>query len=148
MDKAKQNYKIGQVRIVSAEQIKMEYGRSISYEEKRFFCSNCGEYVSYVHRNKGKTFFRHIKKNEETMECELRINTQKELSIYQKVGLPIYLKKDLNGNFNLAIGFYPIDENIIEISQREQFSITISGIKDAYNFKRMYYIDNKNLGYA
>ena len=89
MDKAKENYRIGEVRIVSADQIKKEFGRNVSYDEKRFFCTNCGEYVSYVNRDKGKTFFRHVKKTEESIECDLRIDSQSQLTVYQKVGMPI-----------------------------------------------------------
>ncbi|CEP95570.1 Uncharacterised protein [[Clostridium] sordellii] len=144
MDKAKENYKVGEVRIVSADQIKIEYARSVSYEEKKFFCSNCGEYVTYVNKDKGKTFFRHIKKTEETKECELRIDAQSQLSVYQKVGLPTYLKKDSNGNFNLFIGFYAIDKKIMELSKNEKASITILGGKSNYNLTKKYFIDNIN----
>lgn len=144
MDKAKENYKIGEVRIVDAVQIKKEYNRSISYEEKKFFCSNCGEYVTYVNREKGKTFFRHAKKTEESNECELRIDSQSELTVYQKVGLPIYLKKDINNYYSIYIGFYAIDKNKIEILKNEKVNIVISGVKSRFDFRKMFYIDDIN----
>lgn len=144
MYKAKENYKLGEVRIVNAEQIKKEYKRSISYEEKKFFCSNCGEYVTYVNRSKGKTFFRHIKETEETKSCDLRIKSQQELSVYQKVGLPIYLKKDFNRTFSLSIGFYSIDKKAIELSKTERASVTISSVKSNYNLTKKYFVDDMN----
>lgn len=144
MDKAKENYKIGEIRVVSASQIKAEYGRSIPYGEKKFFCNNCGEYVTYVNRDKGKTFFRHIKKTDETKECELRIGVQRQLSVYQKVGIPIYLKKDSNGNFSLYIGFYAIDKKVIEELKHEKASIKIYGVKGNSNLIKNYFIDNLN----
>lgn len=144
MDKAKENYNLGEVRIVNAEQIKKEYNKTISYEDKKFFCSNCGEYVTYVNKKKGKTFFRHIKETEETKACDLRIKSQQELSVYQKVGLPIYLKKNSNGNFSLFIGFYSINKNLMELSKIERASVTISGLKSNYNLSKKYFVDDNN----
>lgn len=142
MDKAKENYKIGEVRIVSANQIKTQYGRTISCEEKRFFCTNCGEYVTFVNPIKKKPYFRHIKSTEESYECELRIDGQGKLSIYEKVGMSIYLKKNQNKNFSLYIGFYAVNQKDICLLKNE--SITILPIKSNRKLENKYFIDSIN----
>lgn len=142
MEKAKENYKSGEIRIVSAEQIKKQHGRTISSEEKRFFCLTCGEYVAYVNSVKKKSYFRHIKKTAETKECELRTEGQNKLFVYQKVGLPIYIKKNQNDKFSIHIGFYGIDKKDIQPLKNE--NIIISSSKDNKNFENKYFIDDIN----
>ncbi|MDB8794607.1 hypothetical protein PN290_01485 [Romboutsia sp. 1001216sp1] len=144
MDRAKENYKIGEVRIVSADYIKDTYKRSISFEEKKFFCTNCGEYVTYVYRNKGKTFFRHTNTTEETKQCELRIDSQGQLSVYQRVGLPLYLKKENNNKYQLYIGFYSLGDKTINDLREKQSKITIKPAKNLSSYQKEYYIDKIN----
>lgn len=143
MDKAKEN-KIGEVRIVNSEQIKKEYNRTISHNEKKFFCINCGEYVTYVNGYKKKAHFKHRKNTDETKYCEERVDQPELLSVYQKVGLQIYLKRDTYNNFNLFIGFYPIGKSLINTSEYEQRSIKILGVKNSSNYKKEYCINNIN----
>lgn len=144
MDKAKENYKIGQVRTVTAKQIEEEYKRRVQYKEKKFFCPNCGEYVTFAYGKKNKSFFRHANENEETKECDLRSKSEGELSIYQKIGLPLYLKKESNNKYQLYIGFYSLGESNVNDLIRRQSKITIKAAKTISGYKKTYYIDNIN----
>lgn len=142
MYKAKDNYSIGKQRTVTADEVEKIYMSTIAASSRRFICPSCGEYVAFVRRYKYKSYFKHCNSNDATKFCELRSQSEKNLSIYEWVGLPLYLKKS-NNKFELNLGFYSIDETIMNIS-REEFKVFIEPQNDNTKESISYFIDNKN----
>jgi len=73
--------------------------------KKKIICTICGEYVTFARGEIKEPYFRHSMQNEETRYCELRSQIEQNSTIYEKVGLPLYLKKTSNSGFELYLGF-------------------------------------------
>ena len=114
MEKAKEDLKNGIIKTITAEEANKKYTHTISSKKKMFFCLYCGEEVAFVRRSKEnhKPFFRHSNEKENGNTCEKRNKIETYSSIYEKLGLPLYLEKE-NNNYSLNIGFYKIKEEIL-----------------------------------
>ena len=114
MEKAKEDLKNGIIKTITAEEANQKYSQTISSKQGRFFCLYCGEEVAFVRRSKEnhKPFFRHSNEKENGNTCEKRNKIETYSSIYEKLGLPLYLEKE-NNNYSLNIGFYKIKEEIL-----------------------------------
>lgn len=142
MDKAKEIYSVGKQRLVDADNIERIYCGSVPSNAKRFFCPSCGEYVTFVHiKKKGhKSYFRHCNINETTKMCDLRSKNTEQLSIYERVGLPLYLKEYSRGVFELYLAFYSIDKQKLNIGNKLRETIEIG----AKSKKNIYYLNENN----
>lgn len=104
------------------------------YPAGRFICPECGEEV-FLSRSKYKNFFKHRKRTDQTPECERRVDSVSVESIYERIGLPLYLKEDTPGYFKLYIGFQPLSPSEIEQAERKGAQIWVDG-KVKYNVTR------------
>ena len=94
-----------------------EYTLPGFYPIGRFICPECGEEV-FLSRSKYKNFFKHRKRTDQTPECERRVDSVPSESIYERIGLPLYIKEISSGNFKLYMGFQALSS--FEIEQAEQ----------------------------
>lgn len=93
----------------------------------RFYCPECGEIVFF--RAKGGNHpnqFYHQEKNESTPECDKRVDGRSELSLNQRVGLPLYLTGILSGTFQLSIGFPALGTKMLHKAAEASYSVEIS----------------------
>ncbi|WP_142414228.1 hypothetical protein [Hathewaya massiliensis] len=143
MHKAKENYSIGKHRTVTADEMEKVYYNTISSSNKRFICPECGEYLTFVRSNKYKSYFRHGNIKEATKLCEQRSKSDQSYSIYERIGLPIYLKK-FNDSFHIYLGFYSIDEWLMSLAIKEGFEVSIKLLNANDNSQIKYFINNIN----
>ena len=125
MDKAFEVDIRGNEKIVEAEDIKKKISNTVSVKDKRFFCPQCGEYLSFVRKEKHKSFFRHTKLNEDTKKCELRVQGNEYSSLYEKHGLNLYIKRN-DQTYTLAIGFRRIKSKDLNFLSRHNISFDIT----------------------
>lgn len=81
-----------------------EYERSNLYSRSRFICPECGEAV-HLTGSKYSNFFAHYKKSDVSAECDRRIDGEPTDSVYERIGLPIYMRRTASGDFNLYMAF-------------------------------------------
>ena len=128
MYRAKDNYSIGKHRTVTSEELEKNYSGTIPSSNKQFICPECGDYLAFVRRHKYKSYFRHCNSNDRTKDCDLRSQSNQSIFIYERVGLPLYIKSCNNNIFELYLGFYNIDEKSMKTAKTEEFKISISSI--------------------
>ena len=93
----------------------------------RFYCPECGEIVFF--RAKGGSHpnqFYHQEKTESTPECDKRVDGRSELSLNQRVGLPLYLTGILSGHFQLNIGFPALGVEMLQRAAEANYTVEIS----------------------
>lgn len=103
-----------------------EYERRSDYAQSRFICPECGEAV-FLTGSKYSNHFSHFKKMHSSSECDRRIDGVPTDSVYQRLGLPIYLRKSNKTNFELFMGFKALPNSIMNKVEREQIYVKISG---------------------
>ncbi|MBD7970008.1 hypothetical protein [Paenibacillus gallinarum] len=126
MDSAIEYYQLGKIRTVAATDAKSLYTHSIGVAAKQFVCPECGEYVGFVLPTNRTPHFKHARQNEVTKECERRVSSQNyNNSIYERLGLPLYLRKFSEEQYELCIGFYGLDESLITDVEMDNLKVTI-----------------------
>lgn len=131
MERAKEHLGNGKTKIITAEEASIKYKQTISSKDAKFFCLCCGEQVAFVHRSNEnyKHFFRHSKQFKNDNYCEKRINIIESKSVYEKLGLPLYLKKTSKLLYELKLGLHKAPEMLIDLfNNREEF-ITIKSFE-------------------
>lgn len=108
-----------------------DYPRGAHYFTGRFICPECGELV-HLTGSKYSNHFAHYKKSETSAECDRRVDGVPTQSIYEKLGLPIYLRKDSNNNFRLFLGFRSLQSSTLEQATKDNMSFSISGSTAKY----------------
>lgn len=103
-----------------------DYDRKSFYIKSRFICPECGETV-HLTGSKYSNHFSHSKKTDISAECDRRIEGESTESVYERIGLPIYIRKDINNNFFLYLGFKALPASIMENAEREHISVKIAG---------------------
>ena len=98
-------YERGKLREANAN----EYNRASYYSRSRFICPECGEPV-HLTGSKYSNFFSHFKKTDISAECDRRVDGVSTISLYQRMGLPIYLRCEDEEKFGLYIGFKRVSE--------------------------------------
>ena len=101
-----------------------DYTRSRIYPQGRFICPECGELV-HLAGSKYANHFSHYKKTDVSVLCDRRVDGVSIQSIYERMGLPLYLRKDVNGDFRLFMGFRPLPVEVIELAGKNRVSFTI-----------------------
>lgn len=118
-------YAVGIEKEVSATDFENSY--YIPGRLSRFFCPECGEIVYF--RNKGGTHpsqFYHQEKTDKTPECDKRVDGRSDLSLSQRVGLPLYLSRMLSGQFQLNIGFPALGHEMLKKAASAGYTVEIS----------------------
>lgn len=116
----------GREEELSAEKVDV---KSLIQRSEGFFCPECGEPVSYVKASVRGSLrhchFKHHKQQEEhEIDCDLRVDGQGNYSYYERVGLPLFLKRN-KGNFTLNLGFFGMTENLMPSFKGKGVDISI-----------------------
>lgn len=96
----------------------------IPQRRTRFYCPECNEIVFF--RAKGGSHpnqFYHKEKTDRTPECDKRVDGRSNLTISQRVGLPLFITQISTGNFQLNIGFPAISAKTLD--NAAQFDCTV-----------------------
>jgi len=132
-------YYIGIETEVDADDFDNQY--YIPNRKERFFCPECNEIVYF--RAKGGNHpnqFYHQEKNDRTPECDKRVDGRANLTLSQRVGLPIFLTGIFSGNFQLSIGFPALGLKTLESVAKSGCVVKISST----NQNRTLKIDQTN----
>lgn len=116
-----------------------EYERSNLYSRSRFICPECGEAV-HLTGSKYSNFFAHYKKSDVSAECDRRIDGEPTDSVYERIGLPIYMRRTASGDFNLYMAFKALPNSVMNQAISDNISISIDG-------KSVYKINNERFSY-
>ena len=107
-----------------------EYDRSRYYSKDKFICPECGEAV-HLTGSRYSNHFAHFKKNEVSAECDRRVDGRPTDSVYERIGLPIYMRKNSSEDFYLYMGFKALPPMLMEKAIQESISVKIDG-KNTY----------------
>lgn len=103
-----------------------EYDRSRYYSRDRFICPECGEAV-HLTGSRYSNHFAHFKKSDVSAECDRRVDGSPTDSVYERIGLPIYIRKNATGDFYLYMGFKALPPGLMEKAIKESISVKIDG---------------------
>lgn len=117
-----------------------EYSRARVYYQGRFICPECGELV-HLTRSKYSNHFSHYKKTEVSAQCDRRVDGLPTQSVYERIGLPLYLRKDGNNDFRLFMGFRTLPIKILEQAEKNNLSFKIIGTNQKYKITRERFIN-------
>ena len=95
-----------------------EYDRSRYYSRDRFICPECGEAV-HLTGSRYSNHFAHFKKSEVSAECDRRVDGSQTDSVYERIGLLIYMRKNSSGDFYLYMGFKVLPPMLMEKASQE-----------------------------
>lgn len=101
-----------------------EYDRSRYYSRDRFICPECGEAV-HLTGSRYSNHFAHFKKSDVSAECDRRVVDSPTDSVYERIGLPIYIRKNAAGDFYLYMGFKALPPGLMEKAIKESISVKI-----------------------
>ncbi len=101
-----------------------EYNSHGYFPKGRFICPECGEPV-YIRPSKYANFFVHYKKTDETEECDRRVDGESHESVYERLGLPLYIREFRDKEFKLLMGFKSLPEDLILQAEKSKACITI-----------------------
>jgi len=117
-------YKIGIETEVNADEFDGQM--YIPARRTRFYCPECGEIVYF--RAKGGAHpnqFYHQEKTDQAPECDKRVDDRSELSLKERVGLPLYITR--NGfSYELSIGFPALGKDMLSKASEAQYTVEIS----------------------
>lgn len=124
------SYSRGKQKEVNAD----DYRNKYVYSYEKFICPECGEDVSLVRSD--SNFFRHHKKTSTSLDCSLRVEKPSLESIYERVGLPMYIRKKSESTFSLYIGFKALPSNIFNQAVSDKMSLSINNKKYMIDYSR------------
>ncbi|PLT84539.1 hypothetical protein [Mediterraneibacter gnavus] len=101
-----------------------EYDRSRYYSKDRFICPECGEPV-HLTGSKYSNHFAHYKKSDVSAECDRRVDGSPTDSVYERIGLPIYMRINSSGDFYLYMGFKALPTALMEKAVAESVKVKI-----------------------
>lgn len=113
-------YERGKQKEVNAD----EYDRLQNYGGSRFICPECGEAV-FLTGNKDSNHFAHYKQSDASAECDRRVDGKPTESVYEHIGLPIYMRKSTSDDFYLYMGFKALPHTLMEKAVKESMTIKI-----------------------
>lgn len=137
MKAAIDHYSLGKQKEIEAS----NFVRGSSFPPGRFTCPECGENV-FLTARKYSILFSHYQKKETSPECDRRVDGNSSLTIYERIGVPLYLRIN-NGNFYLSMGFRPVPYDILQRASREEAYIEISENERNNSSKRKYLINEE-----
>lgn len=112
-----------------------EYMVSSYYSRERFICPECGEFV-HLRRSKYSNYFAHYKRLDTSAECDRRVDGVPTDSIYEKIGLPIYIRHGVEkGTYELYLGFKALPKSIMDEAENNKIKLTIDR-KGQYSVNR------------
>lgn len=105
-----------------------DYNSSSYYAKGRFICPECGEPV-HIRPSKYSNFFVHYKRTNENDECDRRVDGESTESIYERMGIPLYLRTDDEKRFYIYLGFKALPENVIVKAEKNDTVLSIEKSK-------------------
>lgn len=121
MNYAIDNYQIGKAIEISAIDAYKKYsGRYGSYS-----CPECGVEVTLTKRSNSVPYFRHSNKDVMSPDCDKRVDATIAQYLYERIGLPIYLKYDLLQGYEVNIGFPSLGEKVLIQAEELNSSVSI-----------------------
>lgn len=108
----------------------------IPQRRTRFYCPECNEIVFF--RAKGGSHpnqFYHKEKTDRTPECDKRVDGRSNLTISQRVGLPLFITQISTGNFQLNIGFPAISAKTLDNAAQFDCTVKISSYQQCRTVK-------------
>ncbi|MBQ6133208.1 MAG: hypothetical protein IJI65_03570 [Lachnospiraceae bacterium] len=117
-------YKIGIETEVNADEFDGQM--YIPARRTRFYCPECGEIVYF--RAKGGAHpnqFYHQEKTDQAPECDKRVDGRSELSLRERVGLPLYITRN-GSSYELSIGFPALGKDMLSKASEAQYTVEIS----------------------
>jgi len=127
-------YGIGAEIEVDADDFDNQY--YIPQRRTRFYCPECNEIVFF--RAKGGSHpnqFYHQEKTDRSPECDKRVDGRSNLTISQRVGLPLFITQISTGNFQLNIGFPALGTKTLESAARFDCTVKISSYQQCRTVK-------------
>lgn len=118
-------YGIGTEIEVDADDFDNQY--YIPQRRTRFYCPECNEIVFF--RAKGGSHpnqFYHQEKTDRTPECDRRVDGRSNLTISQRVGLPIFITRISSGAFQLNVGFPALGFKTLETAAKFDCTAKVS----------------------
>ena len=122
------NYSIGRQKEVDANSFRKQ---TINVSHKRFICSECGELVGLSKRG----HFYHTKKTIDSPNCDKRSDSTSTQTVYERMGLPLYIKQIDNSTFSLCMGFYALDPSTLESAQATNLYVIIKDSSSTHSLK-------------
>lgn len=119
-----------------------EYSRARAYFHGRFICPECGELV-HLTGSRYSNHFAHYKKTDVSVQCDRRVDGMPTQSVYERIGLPLYLRKDDNGDFRLFMGFRTLPKVVLEKAEKNKMFFKIVGTEQKYRITRERFIDGE-----
>lgn len=117
-------YAVGTEKEVSASEFE---GQSyIPARKERFYCPECGELVYIRNGQYNVSHFYHQEKTSRTPECDKRVDGRSELTISQRVGLPLFITQIGSENFQLSIGFPALGSKTLDSAAKFDCTVKIS----------------------
>lgn len=114
------------------------------YSRERFICPECGEFV-HLKRSKYSNYFAHYKKSETSAECDRRVDGVQTDSIYERMGLPIYIRHGaLKDYYELYLGFKSLPASIMDQAITNKIRLSIDG-KITYSINRERFSDEETV---
>lgn len=105
-----------------------DYNSSSYYVKGRFICPECGEPV-HIRPSKYSNFFVHYKRTNENDECDRRVDGESTESIYERMGIPLYLRTNDEEQFYLHMAFKSLPESILAKAEKEKAFLSIDQTK-------------------
>lgn len=121
---------VGKQKEVSAG----DFAKKRNFSKGMFICPECGEDVFLRMGDKQKNSFAHFKRSEIYQDCELRVDGGSNLSIYERLGVPLYLTKSKMHGYELNIGLKAINKDMLESASKAKAYVEI---KVGKNSKRI-----------
>lgn len=104
------------------------YGKYyIPRRHSRFFCPECNEPVYWRSRGgSNPDVFYHKEKTDQSPECDKRVDGRSELSLSQRVGLPLFLSQESGMIYKLNLAFPSLGTQLFEKLYSDQTVVRIS----------------------
>lgn len=96
-----------------------DFTKRKKYPRGTFLCPECGEDVFLRMSDKQKSYFAHYMKSDSNKDCDLRVDGNSNLTIYERLGIPLYLTKSKMNGYELNIGLKSISKELLMIAERE-----------------------------
>lgn len=125
-----------------------DYNHLLRFPADRFICPACGERV-FLTRGKYTNHFSHFKKNDEHDDCDRRVDGISTESLYERIGLPLYISRDTDKGFSLYVSFRAIKAKTIDILNKtpvtKKYATVNNSQKELMVYPSMWHRKNKAL---
>ncbi len=101
-----------------------DYNHLLRFPADRFICPACGERV-FLTRGKYTNHFSHFKKSDEHDDCDRRVDGISTESIYERIGLPLYISRDTDQGFSLYISFRALKPKTLDTLNETSVTLNI-----------------------